>query len=146
MLVAPFPQAKRVSKMYPLNASADFEAGAFVLLNGSEEVIECSADPAVVAGIAAGPAAGRVINEDKMLVHLATPQSTFFMSGTSDPDVNDVGVAYGVVDTSGVWQVDLTDTTNTVVQVIAVDLVRNLFEVTVISSVRQLYLTPEGGA
>lgn len=133
---------------YPLNASATFKNGAFVLLNASEEVIACSADPTAVLGISVSPAAGgtgygeggtREIDTTKCLVAVAGPGRTFLMEGDNDPVQDDIGKSYGVaVDSDGVWYVDGTETTTLVVTVVDIDTDRNLYEVVVISTVQQI--------
>lgn len=136
---AAIPQANRRTRMYPLASGQTFLKGAAVLLDASEEVIEASADPTAVLGFAAEPAAGRDILTDEMLVNVAGPTRSFLMTGDNDPTENDVNQQYGVAkDADGVWYVDGTDTTNVVVEVVAVDLDRNLYEVVVLESDLQI--------
>jgi hypothetical protein len=122
---------------YPLAGGAAYIEGAAVVLTGGNAV-ECGADPAKILGFAAHDA-GAMPNTTKILVEVARPGGTFFMAGSRAPLETDKGVAYGIAkDGDGVWHVDATDTVNTRVMVEDVDLVRGLWEVSVLDANRQL--------
>ncbi len=132
------PYENREIKEFPLKAAESFLDGALVLMT-SNEVLECSADPAAVLGISVeGPVNLLEVTKTKARVAMATPQATFHMSGTRDPAVTDIGVQYGVVkDADGIWTVDFADVVNLVVVVENVDLDRNLSTVRFLAAVQQ---------
>lgn len=133
------PQDHRKIIEYPMDSAAVFEKGAAVLLASDEEVEECGADPAAIRGFAAHPAAGRDILPTKCLVAVAESGCTFIGTGSSDPDNNDVNQLYGLAkDSDNIWYVDKTDTSNTRVEVVNVDLLRKLFIFTVLVANRQI--------
>jgi hypothetical protein len=115
-----------------------FKLGAAVLLDGSQNIAECGADPAAIRGFAAHPA-NLGIPTTKVLVWKAWEGQQFYMSGTSAPAKANIGVNYGVVkDSDGIWTVDLTDVVNTRVHVHNVDLDRNLYLVSILAANRQI--------
>lgn len=124
---------------YPLAASQTFNAGALVVLDASEDVTECGADPASILGVATVPAE-HVIESGYIEVYVADNVTVFAMKGTSNPAKANINQSYGVVKdgTSNRWEVDLTDTTNTRVKVVDIDTTRNLFFVTFLVANRQL--------
>lgn len=133
------PQIGRETREYPMKAGETYLKGAAVLLDVNEEVVEAGADPATVLGFAAHQAANRDVLTDRAGVNIAKADNTFLLDGDDAPTVNDVNQQYGVLkDGDGIWHVDGTDVVNVVVEVVAVDLVRNLYECKVIDTVRQL--------
>lgn len=122
---------------YPLDAAADFKAGAFVVLDAQSELTECGADPASILGISCDPSAD-VVEAGYCNVYVADDNLILAMEGTSDPTAANVGNDFGIVKTDGVWYVDITDTTNTRVMVVDIDTVRNLFFCKVLVANRQL--------
>lgn len=123
---------------YDLAASQTFKLGAAVLLDASENIAECGADPALILGFALHPA-GMHIPATKCLVARASEGQKFFMSGTSNPVKANINQSYGIVkDADGIWVVDITDTTATRLYVHQVDLERNLFQVSVLEANRQV--------
>lgn len=123
-------------------ASQTFKRGAIVLLDGSEDVIEASADPASIYGFAAmeWPEGGAAAPADFTLIPIfkATEGQKFWMSGDNAPVKADINQSYGVVaDGDGIWTVDGTDVTNTRVYVHDIDLERNLYKVSVLVANRQ---------
>lgn len=135
----------RLIRRYDIAASQTFKKGAAVLMNSSEEVAECAADPAAVLGFAAEPAGGSALfsrgdpETGGVLVCIAEPHRRFHMQGDNNPTMDDVNQSYGIAkDADGYWYVDGTDTTNKVVYVHNVDLERNLYEVSVLVGVAQM--------
>lgn len=123
---------------HPLADGEDFEAGAAVLLDGSQEITEAGADPSEILGFALGPANADPFT-DKCLVMEAKSESQFYGSGDDDPEESDVGEDYGLaVDGDGIWHVDTSDTSNAVVHIIDVDLERDLYLFKVLEANRQL--------
>ena len=132
------PQDERLTLEYVMKTGETFLSGAVVLADATPEIVEAGADPAAVLGVAAHDAAGRTVDPTKMLVHVAGENRSFLMAGTSDPVLSNRDTDYGVVkDGDGVWTVDITDTTNLVINVRDVDLERKLFEVTFLAAERQ---------
>ena len=122
---------------YTLKASETFDKGDIVVLDGNEDVLEVSADPAGVLGIAA-EAAANVVEAGFVMVWPATGSAVFAMQGDNDPVEDDVNQEYGVVLTSGVWLVDGTETGTLVVYVVDVDLDRNLYFVLFLDATRDI--------
>lgn len=120
-----------------LKAAETFKRGALVYMDANEEITECGADPAVILGMALHDAAV-LPKEDKILVAECIEGLRFWMDGDNAPVAGDVGVSYGVVKDGDIWTVDGTETTTTRVQVVDVDLDRNLYLVTVLVANRQL--------
>lgn len=118
-----------------------FEAGSLVLLSGAQEVTEAGADPASILGWVLHDA-GDHPEDGKCLVVLADGKDGVgqcWMSGDDDPVASDVDQEYGVaVDGDGVWYVDGTDTTNTRVYVVDVDLDKNMYLVRILEANRQI--------
>ena len=122
---------------YTEEAAQTFKLGAAVLLNGSQNIAECGADPAAILGFAAHPAT-KNIPATKDLVWKASEGQKFLMAGTSNPVKANIGQSYGIVkDANGIWIVDITDTVATRLYVHNVDLDRNLFLVSVLAANRQ---------
>lgn len=131
------PARNRTVLEYPIKAAEVWETGALLVLDATPELTECGADPAAVLGVSLG-AAGDHVYPTQGSVAIAEEGSTFWAPGDNDPLITDVDTDYGVaVDGDGRWYVDGTDTSNLVVNVIGVDLTRNLYHVRFIASVRQ---------
>lgn len=121
---------------YDLKSGETFERGDPVVLDANEEILEVSGtDPVEITGFACGNAAD-VIEAGKIEVWLATGDVVFAMQGDDAPTADDVNQSYGIVETSGVWLVDGTDTSNTRVYVLDVDIDRELYFVIVLDSAR----------
>lgn len=125
--------------------------GSLVVITGGFLVL-CGADPALVVGVALQPldsnpgfqnpfenqttvVTGR---SSKISTALAKGITIFTCDGTRAPLQTDVGVRYGVVNTAGVWQLDLTETTAVVVQVVDIDLEEGFYYVKFIDDVAQI--------
>lgn len=136
------PNEGRIVRRYPLaSGQTPVEGAAVYLVSG--EITVCGADPSSVAGFAAHNDPTALALDPyggDMLIYVAGPDSTFWLSGSTTPTAAHVGNAYGVAHdgTTEVTYVDITETTNTVVTVEDVDLTRNLFLVSILASVRQL--------
>lgn len=139
------PDEGRTVRRYPLaSGQSPLEGAAVYLVTG--EVTVCGADPSSVVGFMAHDSPGSVLAIDPyngdVLVYVAKPGSTFWMSVSTAPtDLSAIGSSFGVAHeaTTEVTYVDLTETTtNLVVQVEDVDLLRGLFKVTILDAVRQL--------
>ncbi len=139
------PDEGRTIRRYPLaSAETPLEGAAVYLVTG--EVTICAADPSSVLGFMAHDYPGALeidpYNGD-VLVFVAKPGSTFWLSGSTDPtDLSAIGSSYGVAHeaTTEITYLDLTETTtNLVAQVEDVDLMRLLFKVSILEAVRQLH-------
>lgn len=129
---AAWPSSSRVAVVeYTLKSAATFLINALVKLT-SGEVEESGADPSAVLGIAADPTtqslpghvSGGVLGQSsKIGVYVADEDAEFswpIATGTVPTDAN-IGVEYGVVKTSNVWYIDLTETSATVVKITRLD-------------------------
>lgn len=135
MSVPAFPQDNAVVQHYPPATGQSIISGSLVLVNANGQLEVCGTNPTTVAGVALSP-----ITEEfgTIPVALAKPRSTFMMTASSAPAQSNVGKSYGVtMQTGGVWIVDFSKTTNTVVRVESIDTVRSLVEVSVLPSVQQ---------
>ena len=122
---------------YTLKASETFKKGDPVTIDSNEDVLALSGtDPTTILGFAAENAAN-VIESGYVMVWPAIGDAIFAMSGSSDPDADNVNQSYGIiVDANGVWTVDETDTSATRVYVVDVDVARKLWFVTVLDATR----------
>lgn len=118
-----------------------FLVGALLVFNGSGLVVECGADPTLVAGVA-GQAVdtsygyqaannpttvtGRAPVVSMLVADRVTIFSGRMINGATDPvtpALTDIGVSYGVAKTAaGDWVVDQADTTHLVVKIVKVDI------------------------
>lgn len=127
---------------YLLKDAEDFVEGAAVMLTAGE--LEAS-DLATILGFALHDA-GADPFPDRVLVGVAKPDSTFWMSGDRAPLITDEGKSYDLEQAAdGVTQVD-TAAAGTTVFVEKVDLTRNLFEVRITDMARQVSLPTEAGS
>lgn len=131
----PFPAAHPVGSRvgvveHTLKSAATFNINALVKLT-SGEVEESGADPSSVLGIAADPTtqslpghvSGGVLGQSsKIGVYIADTETEWSWAvQTTVPTDANVGVAYGVVKSSDIWYIDLTETTATVVKTTRLD-------------------------
>jgi hypothetical protein len=124
---------------YDLASGQTFTKGALVVLNASEEVAECGADPTSVLGIAAEPAGSDPESATKILVCVAEANRRFWIEGDNAPTMDDVNQEYGAAkDSDGYWYLDGTETGTTVFYVHTVDTERNLYEVSILTDVAQI--------
>lgn len=122
---------------YPLPNGAAYEIGAAVVLV-SGQCAECGADPALIQGFSAHPA-GVMPNPSRILVEVARPGATFFITGSRAPLDTDVGAQYGISkDADGIWYLDAAKSGAAArLYVEDVDLARAFFEVSVLDANRQ---------
>lgn len=118
-----------------------FIKGALLVFNGSGLVVECGADPTLVAGVAGQavntsygydaanspvPVTGREPVVSMCVANSTTIFSGRMINGGTDPvtpALTDIGVNYGVAKTAaGEWVVDQADTTHDVVIIVKVDI------------------------
>lgn len=112
----------------PVVAGSDFQQGALLLVNGSDEFAECGADPASIAAVAASGAGPdntgfNILGErgfppGYVQGHAVQNEQLFHAEyvGTL-PAV--AGGSYGVVkDADGKWKVDFAETINTRVKLV----------------------------
>lgn len=129
---------------YPVAEGQTFVEGAFVFLNDADgELEEVAADGAVILGVAAHDA---VMENDPnpgfALVFPFYPDTTMWLEGSADPVASDVGDQYGFVhDTDGVAILDKTEVTALRLTIEDVDLIRNLYEVSLVGANRQIQTT-----
>lgn len=137
MAIGAIPEARnREGQEYTMKTAESFSEGAIVLLDGSEEIIEAGADPAVILGIAAH-GAGLAPDATKITVFKANEGQKFWFPFSGTLVAGDLNQSYGVVETSNVWYVDQTETSATRVYVHRVDLVRDRVLVSVLAANRQ---------
>lgn len=99
---------------YPEAASQTWKKGAVLTLNANGYVIEASADPARILGVACQDGQNTATDGLKdCLVWIADAESMFVgnLSGSSVTALVDVGRGYGLVKTGNNWHVDKTDLT-----------------------------------
>lgn len=120
-------------------AGQTFGLGALVVLDGSGNVTECGADPALIYGMALEPA-GKDPEGTYTIVAVAYEGQKFWLECTSNPTIAaNQSQSYGVVkDADGIWVVDLTDTTNKRVFVHQVDEDTHRVLVSVLAANRQV--------
>jgi hypothetical protein len=90
----------------------------------------CGADPSLIAGISeVASESARVLTPDgKVPLRCLKPNATVRMCSATTPAETHVGVLYGVVRlSSGNWAVDISDTSNTRVLVVKVDIPAGAF-------------------
>ena len=150
----PIPNMGRKIKEYDLKTGETFKVGALVILDTNEIAVAGADAVAAIMGFAVSDAAGiadttyggggtRDFDTTKVLVAIGGSGRTFLLQGDNAPVKTDIGVDYGLtIDSDGILYVDGTDTTNVAVNVIDIDTVRNLYEVTFLTSV----LSPATGA
>lgn len=107
----------------PVAAGSDFQDGALLLANASNEFAECAADPAVIGAVAAS-GAGPDTDGFNRLGTRGFPPGYVQAHWVGDEQVFSAeyvgalpaaaGGSYGVVkDTDGRWKVDFAETVNT---------------------------------
>lgn len=126
--IAPvFRRDKDVFKSFPLASGSTFKKGAFVVRDGDGNIAECGADPASILGIALADAAdyswmadtfGNVVPQVPVALadqeFRGTLEGTYAAADLSDP--------FGVVlDATGYWTIDRSETVATRVQITGVD-------------------------
>lgn len=124
---------------HTLKSGETFKAGDFVVLDSNEDILEASsADETPLYGLAAEDAAN-VVEAGYVMVYPFTAQTVLAMSGDNAPTADDVNQKYGwVEDGNGVYTVDGTETVNTALRVLDVDINRSLYFCTVLAADRYL--------
>lgn len=129
---------------YTIASGEAWEPGALLVLDASEDLTECGADPASILGwaldkVAAGDIAGKLAGFSlTAAVYVAEAGRKAWMQGDNDPVKADINQSYGVaVDGDGIWYVDGTDQSNTRVYVHDIDTDRNMYLVSVLEANRQ---------
>jgi len=132
--------AKRLDNIQlPLAAAQTFKTGALVLRDGSGNIAECGADPAVIYGVAEEPATKEITDPNKIIVTRATEFTRWWFPCSANPTSANSGINYGVTkDADGIWYVDFTKTAASArVYVHQVDTDTNRVEVSVLAANRQ---------
>lgn len=114
-------------KTLPLASGETFEEGAIVLRDSDGNFAECAADPASIAGVSMAAVSDYSWQEDtfgtvvpRVPVALADQEFRGTLEGTYA--AADVGASYGVVlDATGYWTIDKSETANKRVQITGVD-------------------------
>lgn len=153
----PFFAARTVSGTVPRIVSRPYKTGEAIILgslavlDANGELTLCAADPAEVTGIAAEKAGSRpgydaansptVVTGRKQELSLFEADGNTIFGGESaagtPPTKAHVDLQCGVAkDANGIWGIDLTDTTNKVVEIVDVDITRGLFFFKILESVR----------
>lgn len=110
----------------PIKSGASWIAGELLKLT-SNELEQCVADPTVVAGIACDPSADTV-EAGYANYYVADQQTVWAITSSTTPVfATHMGNSYGVAVSSGVWTLDISETSTLVFTVVGVDTVRNLF-------------------
>lgn len=107
----------------PIKSGASWKAGELLKLT-SNELEQCVADPTVVAGIACDASADTL--ETGYANYYVAESETIWAVESSTTPVFDthVGTAYGVAVSSGIWTLDISETTTDVFTV--VDTIENV--------------------
>lgn len=110
------------TKCYPEAASQTFKKGEPVYLS-SGYVTACSTDPSSILGFAAADGSNTTAGAVETPVWIAN-EDTYFAANvyhTSAPSaitaIAELATSYGIVEVSDKWHIDLSDTSNTRVQV-----------------------------
>lgn len=120
---------------YTPDTSATFVVGDLVVFNtGTQKLDKCGADPALIAGIsfvASGTGGAQTLTENgKLPIYCLQSDTVVSMASDTTPAESHIGTAYGIADGgSGVWKVDIGDTSNTRVDVIGIDVTNGIFYV-----------------
>jgi hypothetical protein len=116
-------------RSYSVDSGATFTAGELTYFDTSTQTLKgCGANPTLIAGISFGSAAfalgtqwpGNIYQGTKIPVALIGEGVEVFMSSATTPAATHIGNQYGLVNTSGTWQVNISDTTN--IRIIVVDI------------------------
>lgn len=120
--------------------------GALMVFDSNGELVECGADPAAVSGVAAqasdtGPGfamadspsviTGRALETTIFEANRNTVFSGRGVNGGTDPVTPTqtmLDTKFGVVvDSNGIWCVDISDTSNLVVEIVDIDPIEKIF-------------------
>lgn len=137
---------------YGIASGEDFERGDLVRLDGSDNVVELTAitqtvkgvamEP-VVAGLALGPVTDRVVLAHASYTNLE-PTYNIVKNVFAVPDVNGttpltthIGDEVVLDLTAGDWTIDVSNTSNTDVEIVGIDTVRDEFHVKFLDAIIQ---------
>jgi hypothetical protein len=135
---AAVPNKNRIIRSYPIIKYGEWAEGAILDLVAGELDAEIGADPTPFAGFAAHDV--ELVNDiydGKAMLFVAGPGSTFWLEGTRDPLQSDEGKQYDIVLSGGVAIVDATSSAQPRLYVESADLIRNLWEVSVVAAHRR---------
>lgn len=102
-------------------ASQSWVAGNLVYIDTSGYLAECGTDPASIHGVAAESAKNGTQGQYKSSFFVITPGSVWVAKSNTTTAQTHVGGTYGVVLSSNIWYVDISETGNTRVNIIALD-------------------------
>lgn len=128
---------------YTPDASAVFMPGDLVYMDTATHTVKiCGADPSLVLGISeVDSATYALMNPNgKVPIRVLSPSTIVAMPVAGTPTINDefATTNYGVVKaSSGIWQVDLADTTNDVVSPVRVDATNGIYYCRFLAAVLQ---------
>ena len=106
------------------DTSSTYVVGDFIYFDTSTQTMKkCGADPSLIAAVSEvnSTDADDLTENGKVPYRALQTTDVLAMCSTSTPTAANVGVAYGIVNTGGVWKVDFTDTSNTRVFVLDFD-------------------------
>lgn len=135
------PNKNRQLRRYTMKVGETPVEGGIVLLDGSGLATVAGADPALIAGFFSSPDPASLSFDPyplDVLIWLAYPGSTFWMEGSSNPVVADIGVKYDIGVSTEVAIVNKASVAAVRVFVEDIDTDWNLFEVSVLATNRQL--------
>lgn len=96
----------------------------------------CGADPTVITGLACAPASAKGLYYEnisgatnKIPVAILSPDTVVGMSSSTTPAQAHLFNAYGVEKTGTNWRVDISDTSNTRLTVVGIDIANGIFYV-----------------
>ena len=127
---------------YAYTAAQTFIRGEpLIFASGGAGTVEVdTTNPTPIVGVAAEAAASRPGNSPgfavaattggnagKVSIWSANRDTVFMGTGTTDPLTTHLDTVYGLNVASGVWTIDITDTTNTRVEIVEIDTDENLF-------------------
>jgi len=117
-----------------LKSGETFNAGDFVGKSGTEVIALSGTDPTPIWGLATEGTASNLETGFVMLFD-ADDSNIFGIKGSRVPVAGDKGVEYGIVlDSDGIWILDLTETVNTRMNVQSVNVGRELYFVKVMTA------------
>jgi hypothetical protein len=101
----------RDNRKFTLAAAQTFKDGALVLMDASEDIAECGADPAAIFGVALEPATKDPEGVGVIIVMPFEEGAKVWIDGDNDPTKADINQEYGVTkDGDGIWHLDGTKT------------------------------------
>jgi hypothetical protein len=133
-----------VTQSMVMTASQTFKRGAVLIFasGGAGTVEEGSTDPTPIVGVAAEDAntkPGESLGFDdsvvartggsvgEISVHRANRMTIFSGRGSSNPTLTNIDEVYGIVKSGDDWIVDLTESSNTRLEVVDIDTNENIF-------------------